>query len=104
MTDWLYALPNFTSGNPLSDLSVYANTVSVGNSFWSIVVFLVMVVLYFGFTYNGSSNTKSLLGSMAMGTVMTSFLSLASLVSPDLTIFMWLITGLLALWVYNSED
>lgn len=98
---FIYPNPNLTSGNILTDLSIYVNSVT-NNMFWSIMLFFILIVTFFIFRRTTNPD-KSLLTSGAITGVIGLFLSLPGLVSQDVVLFIWFGVGLGALWVYYND-
>jgi len=96
-----FPLPNWTTGNPLTNIADYSNIVTY-NGFWNIVLILIFIVAFMGFRLRASSN-KSVLTALAVTTVLASILSMGLWVSPDLVVFLWLATGLMAVLVWFHD-
>lgn len=96
-----FGLPNWTSGNPLTNIADYSNSVT-SNYFWNLVLILIFIVTFMSFRLKSSSN-KSVLTALTVTSVLASILSMGLWVSPDLAVFLWLATGLMAVLVWFHD-
>ena len=97
-----FGLPNWTSGNPLTNIANYSNSVT-GNYFWNLVLILIFIVTFMSFKSGRSSSNKSVLTALTVNSVLASILSMGLWVSPDIAVFLWLATGLMAVLVWFND-
>ena len=93
-----FGYPNISATQPLTDLAIYANSIT-GDAFW-----YLMMLLFFGVSFMTlrfkTSPEKAALTSLFATSVIATFFAMVGLMAPDYVVFFWLATGLLAMMVY----
>lgn len=92
---------NITGSQPLTDLALYANSVT-GDMFWYLMMLLLFGVCFMSLKFKTDTD-KALLASMFIVTVLSSFFGMMGIINPDYIVFFWMVTGLVALLVYYNN-